>query len=152
EYRGRAAVVYGHTPVPEAQWLNSTINIDTGCVFGGRLSALRWPERPLVSVPARAQDAEPQRPFLEAGQTGPSLAARREPADVLDLADVAGKRVIGTRLVHNIVVREENAAAALEVMSRFAVDPRWLIYLPPTMSPTPTSRLPGLLEHPAEGF
>src|SRR5580765_7394194 len=37
-------------------------------------------------------------------------------------------------------------------MSRFAADPRWLIYLPPTMSPCETSALPGLLEHPAEAF
>ena len=41
EYRGQATVVYGHTPVPEPEWLNRTINIDTGCVFGGRLTALR---------------------------------------------------------------------------------------------------------------
>ncbi len=51
EYRVRR-VVYGHTPVPEPEWLNRTINIDTGCVFGGRLTALRYPERELVSVPA----------------------------------------------------------------------------------------------------
>ena len=44
EYRGQALVVYGHTPVPEAEWLNRTINIDTGCVFGGKLTALRYPE------------------------------------------------------------------------------------------------------------
>jgi polynucleotide kinase-phosphatase len=64
EYRGRAAVVYGHTPVPEPEWLNGTINIDTGCVFGGRLTALRWPERELVSVPARETYAGSVRPFL----------------------------------------------------------------------------------------
>ena len=34
---------------------------------------------------------------------------------------------------------EENAAAALEVMSRFALAPQWLAYLPPTMSPSETS-------------
>ena len=45
EYRGRASVVYGHTPVPVPEWLNQTINIDTGCVFGGKLTALRYPER-----------------------------------------------------------------------------------------------------------
>ena len=55
EYRGTAMVVYGHTPVPEPEWLNHTINIDTGCVFGGKLTALRYPERELVSVPARAR-------------------------------------------------------------------------------------------------
>ena len=54
EYRGKAMVVYGHTPVAEPEWLNRTINIDTGCVFGGKLTALRYPERELVSVPAHA--------------------------------------------------------------------------------------------------
>ena len=53
DYAGAAAVVYGHTPVAEPVWENNTINIDTGCVLGGRLTALRWPERELVSVPAR---------------------------------------------------------------------------------------------------
>ena len=52
EYRGRATVVYGHTPVVEADWLNGTINIDTGCVFGGSLTALRYPE-PAMKVPAK---------------------------------------------------------------------------------------------------
>jgi polynucleotide kinase-phosphatase len=65
-YRGQATVVYGHTPVPQAEWLNRTINIDTGCVFGGRLTALRWPEKELVSVPARRVWSEPARPFLPA--------------------------------------------------------------------------------------
>ena len=44
EYRGSSMVVYGHTPVPEPEWLNRTVNIDTGCVFGGKLTALRYPE------------------------------------------------------------------------------------------------------------
>jgi protein phosphatase len=145
EYRGQAMVVYGHTPVRQADWVNGTICVDTGCVFGGALTALRYPERELVSVPARAVYYEPVRPL--AG--GP---ARRAPVD-LDITDVAGKRQIETRLTGTTVtVREENAIAALEVMSRFAIDPRWLIYLPPTMSPTATSSRPGLLEHPAEAF
>ena len=59
DYRGKAAVVYGHTPVAEAEWLNNTINIDTGRVFGGRLTALRWLERELVSVAARRTYHEP---------------------------------------------------------------------------------------------
>jgi protein phosphatase len=57
-------VVYGHTPVAEAVWANRTINIDTGCVFGGKLTALRYPERELVSVPAAREYAPPNRPFL----------------------------------------------------------------------------------------
>lgn len=151
EYRGRATVVYGHTPVPEPDWLNRTINIDTGCVFGGRLTALRWPEKELVSVPAHRTYAEPARPFLPAS-TAPALTAQQAHDDLLDIDDVRGKRLVATRLQRTVTIREENAAAALEVISRFAANPKWLIYLPPTMSPTETSKAEGLLEHPAEAF
>ena len=147
DYRGEAVVVYGHTPVPEAVWLNRTICIDTGCVFGGRLTALRYPERELVSVPAKRVYYEPVRPLAPA----PPPAEAREPAE-LDIEDVLGKRIVETRLAGRVTIREEHAAAALEVMSRFAVDPRWLVYLPPTMSPTATSDREGLLEHPDEAF
>lgn len=64
DYCGRAAVVYGHTPVREARWINETICIDTGCVFGGRLTALRWPEKELISIPAALTYYEPMKPFL----------------------------------------------------------------------------------------
>ncbi len=151
-YRGRAAVVYGHTPVPEAEWVNHTINIDTGCVFGGKLTALRYPERELVSVQASDVYAEPARPFLQEREQDGRLSTQQRLDDVLDLEDVFGKRVIETRLQRSIVIREHHAAAALEVMSRFAANPKWLIYLPPTMSPCETSRLDGLLEHPSEAF
>lgn len=301
EYRGLAHVIYGHTPVPEADWLNRTLNIDTGCVFGGKLTALRWPEKELVFVPAHRMYAVPSRPFLppptnvssgdaelvspvfghrfddrpytlrpgaygvlrddqsriavvhvpggaflpgggaDPGETpeqtlaremleetgyalrigrrigvatqlvgspergltekvgtyfeatlgdriaeptetdhtlqwhapdsalavlkheaqrwivshviqSASRSAQQEHDDVLHLADVAGKRLVETRLYRAVTINAENAAAALEVMSRFAVDPHWLIYLPPTMAPTQTSQLPGLLEHPSEAL
>lgn len=152
EYRGAATVVYGHTPVPEPEWLNRTINIDTGCVFGGKLTALRYPERELVSVPAKHTYAEPRKPFLAPEAQAPAFSAQQQHDDLLDLADVTGKRIVNTRLHGNVTIREENATAALEVMSRFAINPKWLIYLPPTMSPCGTSQQPGLLEHPAEAF
>jgi protein phosphatase len=151
EYRGKPSVVYGHTPVPFPEWLNNTVCIDTGCVFGGSLTALRWPEREFVSVQARATYAESRKPFLAEEQRAP-LSLQQQHDDLLDLDDVSGKRQIETRLVRTITVRHENAAAALEVMSRFAADPRWLIYLPPTMSPCETSREEGLLEHPRGAF
>jgi len=153
EYRGQAHVVYGHTPVPEPEWLNRTINIDTGCVFGGKLTALRWPEKELVFVSARAIYAEPVRPFLpDVTDTAPGLSAQHREDELLDLADVSGKRIVQTRLHHTVTVREENATAALEVMSRFAANPKWLVYLPPTMSPTETTQREGYLEYPTEAF
>ncbi|MQY08079.1 polynucleotide kinase-phosphatase [Actinomadura macrotermitis] len=144
DYRGEATVVYGHTPVPDAEWINNTICLDTGVVFGGRLTALRYPERQLVARPARQVWYEPARP----------LAAAPDARDVDDLKieDVLGAGGVETRLMGRVTVREENALAALEVMSRFAVDPRWLVYLPPTMAPAATSALPGFLEHPAEAL
>jgi protein phosphatase len=178
DYRGAAMVLYGHTPTPQAEWVNNTMCLDTGCVFGGRLTALRYPEKEIVSVPAQRVWYQPARPFLDPGQLPPAgqqeagqqeagqqeggLAAGgaaggaapvalRDP-DVLDVRDVLGKRTVETRHHGRVTVREENAAGALEVMSRFAIDPRWLLYLPPTMAPCATSVLPDLLEHPAEAF
>ncbi|WP_165985944.1 polynucleotide kinase-phosphatase [Streptomyces sp. YIM 98790] len=145
DYRGRAAVVYGHTPVPRASWLNNTICLDTGAVFGGRLTALRWPERQVVDTPAERVWYEPVRPLATDAPGGGD-------GRPLDLADVQGRRIVTTRHAGRLTVREENAAAALEVMSRFAVDPRLLLYLPPTMAPCATAAEEGYLEHPAEAF
>ncbi len=152
-YRGKAMVVYGHTPVAEPAWLNRTINVDTGCVFGGRLTALRYPENELVSVPAARVYYQPARPLAGSPQEEPGVVATNgRQSNMLDIGDVMGKRVVSTRLRGNVTVREEQAAAALEVMSRYALDPRWLVYLPPTISPCETSKLPDLLEHPDEVF
>ncbi|MGW6786391.1 polynucleotide kinase-phosphatase [Streptomyces sp. NPDC054987] len=145
DYRGKAVVVYGHTPVPDTAWINNTICLDTGAVFGGRMTALRWPERELVDVPAEKVWYEPVKPLVTEVPGG-------HDGRPLDLSDVHGRRVVETRHLGNVGVREENAAAALEVMSRFAVDPRLVPYLPPTMAPTATSREDGYLEHPAEAF
>jgi polynucleotide kinase-phosphatase len=144
DYRGRAMVLYGHTPVPEAEWVNGTLCLDTGVVFGGKLTALRYPEKELVSVPAHQVWYEPVRPLLD---TAPTRDAR-----VLNLGDVTGNRSIETGHHGRISIRAEHSAAALEVMSRFAIDPRLLAYLPPTMSPTATSARDDVLEHPAEAF
>ncbi len=148
-YRGDTTVIYGHTPVPEAQWVNNTLCIDTGCVFGGKLTALRWPERELVEVPARQVWCEPARPLALAAD---ARSAQAEADGLLDMEDVSGRRWIDTTLRGRVVVAEENAAAALEVMSRFALAPQWLAYLPPTMSPSETSSADGWLERPEEAF
>lgn len=152
EYRGQAMVVYGHTPVSEPEWTNKTINIDTGCVFGGRLTALRYPERELISIDSKEIYYEPSKPFLPEEKEAPRPQAHSVRDEILDIEDVSGKRIVNTRLQRNIIVRAENSTAALEVMSRFAVDPKWLVYLPPTMSPCETSSLPEVLEHPGEAL
>ena len=142
DYRGDAMVVYGHTPVVTAEWVNRTICLDTGCVFGGQLTALRYPENELVSVDAARVYYEPIRPVDAGSHRG----------DLLDINDVTGKRFVETSLGGRVTIPEENSAAALEIMSRFAADPHWIIYLPPTMSPSETSDLDGMLEHPSEAF
>jgi len=148
-YRGETTVIYGHTPVLEAAWVNNTLCIDTGCVFGGKLTALRWPERELVEIPAHQVWCEPVRPLIAPGD---GRSAQAEADDLLDMEDVSGRRWIDTTLRGRVVVAEENAAAALEVMSRFALAPQWLAYLPPTMSPCETSSAEGWLERPEEAF
>lgn len=147
EYRGSAMVVYGHTPVPSAEWVNNTICLDTGVVFGGELTALRYPEREIVGVPAERQWYEPVRPL-----GAPTAATGEREPTALRLDDVTGTRWLESAHAGRVKVEGDNAAAALEVMSRFAVDPRWLVYLPPTMSPAPTSSLDGYLEHPEQAF
>ena len=79
DYRGKALVVYGHTPVPEPLWLNNTVNIDTGCVFGGRFTALRYPEREIVSVPAKRHLLRiPQAVPAERGTCSSALRSTRQ--------------------------------------------------------------------------
>ncbi|MGP5382279.1 polynucleotide kinase-phosphatase [Glutamicibacter arilaitensis] len=145
DYRGDAAVLYGHTPVTEVAWINNTACLDTGCAFGGQLSALRYPEREVVAVDALAQYAEPMRP-LESPH-GP----QREPG-VLSMEDVTGPLHLKAGERGTVKLSTAQAAGALETMSRFATDPRWLRYLPPTMSPADSSARPGYLEHPDEAF
>lgn len=143
-YRGRATIVYGHTPCEEVIPVNNTFCIDTGCVFGGKLTAMRYPEKQFVSVDAYEQYCIPPKPIK---QDKPDNMG-----DMLTIGDFQGKMNISTELIPSINIMENNAAAALEIMSRYAADPHWLIYLPPTMSPCETSKIDGYLEHPLEAF
>ncbi len=148
DYNGKALVVYGHTPIQFPEFDHNTINIDTGCVFGATLTALRYPERELVQVDALKTYSKPSRPIRERMRETINLPID----DVLNIQDVQGRQVLQTELVKNITIREENAIPALENMSRFTIHPRWLMYLPPTMSPSATSNLEGYLEHPIEAI
>ena len=150
EYRGDALVAYGHTPVVETNFVNNTICLDTGCVFGGRLTAMRYPEREMVSVPAHRTHYESVKPILAVSRTGqPSV---REDHGIPSLAETTRGREVVLRSGQKIRLDARQLESALEPMSRFALDPRWLIYMPPTISPAASSRRAGLLEHPAEAF
>ena len=143
EYRGKAMVVYGHTPTPTLDWINNTLCLDTGCAFGGRLSALRYPERETVQVVAQAEYYTPAKPF--------STESNRAEEE-LRITDVVGVRNVETAHLGRVAISAESAAGALEVMSRFALHPRLLPYLPPTMSPVASAKREGYLEHPDEAF
>ena len=144
DYRGRATIVYGHIAGKEVRSQNNTFCIDTGCVFGGKLTAFRYPEKEFSEVEALQQYYEPIKPLEKSVDTNMG--------DMLTVGDFNRKLHIETELMHSIDIHENNAAAALEIMSRFAADPHWLIYLPPTMSPCETSELDGYLEHPLQAF
>ena len=144
DYRGRATVVYGHIAGRDVKSLNGTYCIDTGCVFGGKLTAYRYPEREIISVDALKEYYESVKPLDD--------NADEDMGDMLTVGDFNRKLHITTELMPSIDIHENNASAALEIMSRFAADPHWLIYLPPTMSPCETSELDGYLEHPLQAF
>ena len=142
-YRGAAAVVQGHTPVAEVEWFNNTICIDTGCVFGDRLTALRWPERELVSL--QASDAwgksarGPLPPRRQATRPAVSHAA---PLPTAANAIATLRRLAAAEVARLTDVTAENPPAR---------DP-WVIHLPPTMSCCDPSHHGEGLEHPLGAF
>ncbi|MBL4658855.1 MAG: polynucleotide kinase-phosphatase [Alcanivoracaceae bacterium] len=149
DYRGEALVVYGHTPVPEAEFFNNTICLDTGCVFGGKLTALKYPESELVSVAAAEVYYEPVKPLVPESN---SSSNQQIDDEYLYLEDVTGKRFISSQLGGNIKIEANRSASALESMSRFCIHPKWINYLPPTMSPPASSNFEDFLEHPDQAF
>lgn len=139
-------IVWGHDPRQEPLVIERTVNIDQGVVFGGALTAFRFPERELVSVKAHRDYVGATESPLSRGHI-----ERFRPPDV-------GRFVDGFQVetsIHRGVVkiRPEHARAALEIVSRFAAPLEEMVYVPPTMSPSPeSSALPGWLEHPREAF
>ncbi len=149
-YAGVPAVVYGHVPQHGLDWVNGTLCIDTGCVFGGRLTALRWPEREIVQVEARRAYAVGR--IAPARPAGRSAQVEADMARPIDVADVVVDRAVDTGLLGRVKVGGNAMAGAVEAYTRFGVDPRWMVHLPPTMSPCDTSRDPSLIERPDEAL
>lgn len=148
EYEGEAWVVYGHTPVPEPVWQKNTVNIDTGCVFGGKLSALRYPEREVVSVPAEQVYSTPVRPLH--WNVPKEAQAMTDPSMPLQM--VSARALISTRHGYHLTPKETEVFPLLRHTVLETVAPQWMIYLPPSLSPVTSSTVANLLEHPAQGF
>ena len=147
-YRGEATVVYGHIATDQAVWENNTICVDTGCCFGGALSALRWPEREVVGVPASKVWCEP---------TGGAKAATSEGGHKprypgLRVGDLSGAVRVHTRSAGWVRVDPERVAPALEVLTRYALPPKWIAWLPPTMAAPPAASEGSHLERPKEAL
>ena len=99
-----------------------------------------------MQVVAHGVHYEPAKPF----DAGSASGGRGE--DELRLTDVVGRRHVETGQLGRVVVSAEDAAGALEVMSRFALHPRLVPYLPPTMAPVGASKVDGFLERPEDAF
>ncbi|HEX2900398.1 MAG TPA: polynucleotide kinase-phosphatase, partial [Bacteroidia bacterium] len=148
EYEGKALVVYGHTPVPEPIWQKNTVNIDTGCVFGGMLTALSYPERQIVSVKPKEMYCQPLRPL----HWNSIMATASKVDDSLSVDLVGARALVSTRHGYHLSLQEPQVVAVMQMLATEAVAPKWLIYLPPTVSPPTSASLPGLLEHPVQAF
>ncbi len=148
EYKGESIVVYGHIPVPEAIWRNNTINIDTGCVYGGSLTALRLPEKEIVSVPAAKVYSEPRVPLVMNLPDSQQDKSR----EFIDFDRITAGNLVSTRNKYSVTIREQALPPVLEFLELGGLDPKWLIYLPPRLSPADPSTLPGYLEHLTEAL
>ena len=147
-YNGTATIVYGHTPVPNAEWLNNTIDIDTGCVFGGKLTALRFPEKQLVEVPAIKEWVAPSRPLNWKPEA--EVVVESDPA--MDMIMVGQQAGFSTRSGYVIRLEETAVQASLIHFTKYAVNPRWLLTLPTPYAPVSQAQTSGFLEHPAQVF
>ncbi|WKA56678.1 metallophosphoesterase [Planococcus shixiaomingii] len=141
----RSLIVWGHDPKPRPLVINNTINIDQGVVFGGALTAYRYPERDFVSVAAKENYA---------GTTdNPLYEWERNRLNPPNIAKFLHGYSVLTEELGEVKVQPEIVKPAIDAVSHFTVPIEQLVYIPPTMSPTPKpSRLADFLEHPQEAI
>jgi protein phosphatase len=116
----------------QPEWLNNTVNIDTGAIFGGALTALRYPGREFVSISADREYSVPIRPItIPAAE---SHSSQQVLDHVVDLEDVTRKRIIETRLHRTItsaVHVDRTNLWHMETLHRFAAaDPDFILATP----------------------
>lgn len=145
KHQGAELIVWGHDPKPEPIIMHRTLNIDQGAVFGGKLTAFRFPEKSIVSVPAKADYANTENNPLKRWKE-----KRLAPPNI-------GKYIHGysvlTEDFGEVKIDETLVKPAIDTVSHFTIPMEQLIYIPPTMSPTPeASVLPDYMEHPQEAI
>lgn len=138
-------IIWGHDPRPQPLEINNTINIDQGVVFGGRLTAYRYPEKTFAAVPALSDYAQDPDSFLN--------LARKERFNPPNIQNYLKGYSVTTELHGEVKVKGEYVKAVIEDISHYTIPLEELVYIPPTMSPAPDpSSLAEYLEHPREAF
>lgn len=138
-------IIWGHDVKVQPFKANRTINIDQGVVFGGELTALQFPELKFKSIKAfNNYVGMKENPILEAKEK------RFNPPNVAQFIDGF---TVHTLNDDQITIAKENVLAAMDTFSHTTLPLEQIVYIPPTMSPTPqTSSLDDYLEHPTEAF
>ncbi|MEH7178152.1 polynucleotide kinase-phosphatase [Neobacillus vireti] len=144
-HKSSELIIWGHDPKPQPLLVNNTLNIDQGVVFGGTLTAYRYPEKQFVSVKAKQDYANvPDNPLKE------WELKRLNPPNIMKFLE--GYSVL-TEHYGEIMIYDDGVKPAIDDFSHYTLPLEDIVYLPPTMSPTPkASRLEGYLEHPMEAF
>ncbi|MFY3791119.1 polynucleotide kinase-phosphatase [Ureibacillus sp. MALMAid1270] len=144
-HKTNTLIVWGHDPKPKPLVINNTINIDQGVVFGGELTAFRYPEKEFVAIQATTDYSE--------GKSNPLLELKKKRLDPPNIAQFIDGFTVTTDVFGEVRIPKEHAIPAIDTVSHFTVPLEELVYIPPTMSPTPSpSSLENYLEHPKEAI
>ena len=147
-YSGKATIVYGHSVTVTPKFVGKTICLDSGCCFGGKLTALRYPEKELVSVPALKVYVEPVSPLV----SEEVIKAEAKDNYLPEVQTLLSKYHAKTRFDTTFNVTLGLAAAAFETLALNAVAPNWLIFVPPTTGTVDSSAREDFLERPEEAL
>lgn len=144
-HRSNKLIIWGHDPRPRPLRLNQTINIDQGVVFGGRLTAFRYPEQTIVQVEAKQDYAQ-----VDDNPLAMLEAKRLDPPNI---GKFMNGYTVETEAIGAVKVSKETALPSIDLVSHHTVPLEELVYIPPTMSPTPKPAAEeGYLEHPNEAI
>lgn len=144
-HKGSQLIIWGHDPKPQPQLINNTLNIDQGVVFGGRLTAFRYPEWTIVSIKAEENySGSSDNPLVEWEKK------RLNPPNIAKFIDGYN---VKTGNMGDVKIPAGHVKSAIDTVSHYTIPIEQLVYIPPTMSPTPeVSGLDEYLEHPKEAF